>query len=240
MSILKVLAACLIAMSVPLAAYADDVVLTNNGGTFTSTPVTISGGVTSGTYGQTTLSFSGSYLVGISGLSDFGISNQSASYFGAGNVPDVCGACLGNVTLTTEPLTGGVLNQPGSGFTIPIATFGGEGTFSATGPNGMVFSGTISSTIWSKPAPGTFSLVATTGDGIHSPADSQRRLRDTVNIDLTTNGAGEITHPSNGSVSFSNDQGATSFLAPVPEPSTLALLGTGLIFVGIVVRRFAA
>lgn len=222
MTILKTLAVGLIAMCLPMAAHADDVVLTNGGGTFTSNTTG------QGTVGTTTLSLSGSYLIGISGLSGLGISNQSVSFPG-------CGACLGSVTLTTGTLTSGVLNQSGSGYT-NLATFGAGGTFMATGPDGMVFQGTFSSATWSKPSPGTFTLQATIVNATLTIGGVTYQITSAVTIDLTTNGTGEITN-GNGSVSFSNDQGTTNFTSPTPEPGALTLLGTGLIGIGILVRR---
>src|SRR5208282_1078313 len=147
---------------------------------------------------------------GISGLAGFGIPNQTVTYPG-------CGLCLGNVTLTTGTMTSGVLNESGSGFSSPIATFGGGGTFRATGPDGMVFQGTISSATWSKPLPGTFTLQATITNATLTINGVTYTIGGAVTVDLTTNGSGEINN-GNGTVSFLNDQGSTNFIAPVPEP----------------------
>jgi len=220
----KALTACLIALCLPLVAHADDVVLTSGGGTFTSNTVG------QGTVGQTTLTLSGSYLARISGLSDLGISNQSLTFPG-------CGACLGSVTLTTGTLTSGALNQSGYGYT-SLATFGTGGTFAATGPAGMVFQGTFSSATWSKPSADKFALQGTIVNATLTIGGVTYNIGGPVRFDLTTNGSGEITD-ANGAVSFLSGRGSTNFLAPVPEPGTLALLGTGLIAVGFIVRRVA-
>jgi len=222
MYILRIVAMGLIAACLPMAAYADDVVLTNDGGTFTSNT-----GGTAGTIGQTNLPLTGSYLVGISGLSGLGIANQSLS------LP--CDACLGTVTLTTGTMTSGVLNQAGSDLASPIATFGAGGSFTVTGA-GFTFAGTFSGDSWSKPQPGMFTFQGTVVNAILTIGGATYQIASAVTLDLTTNGTGEI---GTGTVSLSNDQGTTNFLAPSPEPGALTLLGTGLIGIGILVRRIA-
>jgi len=236
MRILRILV--LVAVCLPVAAHAGDVLFTNDGGTFTSNT-----GGTTGTIGQTTLSLSGSYLVGISGLSGLGVADQSVSF------PGCEPGCLGMVTLTTGTLTTGVLNETGTfSSSVPIGTFGTGcptgvtgpcGTFTVDGPGGMVFTGQLSSASWFKPSAGTFTLQGTVTNATLTINGVMYSISSAVTIDLTTNGTGEINN-GNGTVSFSNDDGSTNFLSPVPEPGTLALLGTGLIAVGIFAKRVAA
>jgi len=218
MTIRNVLTICLIATCLPIAAHADDVVLTNDGGTFTSNA------------SQTTLALTGSYLVGISGLAGMGLPNQTVSYPG-------CGSCLGSVTFTTGTLTSGTLNAPYTGSPAVLATFGAGGTFSVNGPDGMVFTGTFAAgATWSKTAPGTFTFQGTVVNATLTIGGVTYQITNAVTIDLTTNGTGEIDD-GGGVVSFVNDQGTTNFMAPTPEPGTLTLMGAGLIGIGIAVRR---
>lgn len=216
---LRLLAAGLIALCIPMAAYADQVTFTNDGGTFNSNT------------SQTMLSLSGSMLVGIEGLSGLGIPNQAVTF--------PCSPCLGSVSLTTGQMNpGGSLNGPINP-SVPLATFAQAGSsFTVDGPGGMVFTGTFSSSSWTKVSPGTFQFTGVIMNGTLTIGGVTYDITNAVSIQLTTTGSGEIQNP-DGSVSFLNNQGTTNFPSPVPEPGTLTLLGTGLIGIGILVRRRA-
>jgi hypothetical protein len=144
-----------------------------------------------------------------------------------GGSPKVTGD-LGTVTFSTGALSGS-LTQGG--------TFAAGGLFTVTGngtngvPNGTLFSGSFS-------GPVTWSLV-TLADGTHSytlmgtltgTADGISVAGVTVQLTINT-GKGFF----NGSTMISG--GDTTIVGSVPEPSTVTMLGTGIIGLAGMIRR---
>jgi len=136
---------------------------------------------------------------------------------------------LGSVTFTTAGLTSGSLQMGGS--------FAAGGTFAVDGngtdgiANGVLFSGSFSGPVtWTLTtlANGTHSYILT---GVVSGTMGGANV-DGVTVQLTINtGRGYF----NGSTLISG--GDTTFVSSVPEPTTLALFGTGALGLAATLRR---
>jgi len=190
----------LLALAVPTVAHASSSAdFSNSGGTLA--------GSNSG------LSLSGSTLVAVNGLSGLGLVT--------GN--------LGSVAFSTGALTGGSLQMGG--------TFAAGGSFVITGdgfggiPNGTMFTGTFSGPLtWTliTLANGTHNYTLTgtvTGTWVPTGATVQG-----ATVVLTVNvGKGFFTGSTLLSSGDTNLTGQGTTFGTVPEPSSLALLGTGLI-----------
>jgi len=206
--LLAVLACC--AIAVPAAAQT----FINTDGTFTST------GNTTGT-----LSLSGSTLTQVTGLTAYGISNTPESD-------------LGSVSFTTGSISTGAIDD---------TTIGGQTTFSAGGSftikyqNGTIFSGSFGTpTTWTYLGNGQYSFVGVVNGTLSVPGYNPVMVMGasvqltTASNGLTASGSGYTVKDSGGSTSFGLPAGG---LTPVPEPGTLTLLGTGLVSLGVFVRR---
>jgi hypothetical protein len=172
---------------------------------------TNSGGTLSGTNNGLTLT--GSTLIAANGL-------------GGGLIT---GSNLGTVSFSTGVVSGGTLQMGG--------TFAAGGSFGITGngtggiPNGVIFNGSFTGPI-------TWTLV-TLANGTHNYTLTGS-LTGTWYSGGTVNGA-TVQLTINTGHGFFNGQttissGDTNFTT-VPEAGTLSLLGTGLIAVGVIVRR---
>ena len=215
------LALCFAFAQLPL--HADSVTFSDTGGTFTSN------------IPKTKLNLNGSGLYAISGLAGFGIPNNS--------LVTPCGACLGTVTLSTNTLaTGsGPINATGANSIGSVATFNPGGSFNVTSTYGagLVFTGTFATATWTKVAAGTWQFSGTIMNGMLTIGKgSAIPIPTAVTVQLTTTASG-FTTSGNGSLSFSNSGGYTDFPAPVVEPNSLILLGSGLGIIGAVGRRRA-
>jgi hypothetical protein len=170
-----------------------------------------SGGTLTGTSAGLTLT--GSTLIAVNGYGNLGLVT--------GN--------LGTLAFTTGALASGSLQMGG--------TFAAGGTFTIDGngtgglPNGVLFSGSFS-------GPVTWTL-ATLANGTHNytltgvvTGMMGGSSVNAVTVQLTINtGKGFF----NGSTTISG--GDTSISTSVPEPSTLALLGTGILGIGGTLRK---
>ena len=174
-----------------------------------------SGGTLSGTTAG--LSLTGSTLIAVTGFNGGGIVTGD----------------LGSVTFTTGALTSGSLAMGGSFASGGTFTIDGNGTGGL--PNGVLFSGTFSgpvSWILTTLANGTHNYTLT---GVVSGTMGSIAVNG-VSVQLTVNtGKGFF----NGSTTISG--GDTTLSTAVPEPSTLALFGTGaLAFAGAARRKLFA
>ena len=170
-----------------------------------------SGGTLSGS--SAGLSLSGSTLIGATGFDGLGMVSGD----------------LGTVSFTTGALTGGSLQMGG--------TFAAGGTFTIDGngssgiPDGVLFSGSFSGPVtWTLTtlANGTHNYTLT---GVVTGTMGGANVNG-VSVQLTINtGKGYF----NGSTTIAG--GDTSMTSSVPEPSTLALFGTGLIGLGGSLRK---
>jgi hypothetical protein len=162
-----------------------------------------SGGTLSGT--NAGLSLTGSTLVGVTSLGS-----------GTGTTGD-----LGTVSFTTGALTGGSLQMGGT--LAAGGTFTIDGNGSSGIANGVLFSGSFSGPVtWTLTtlANGTHNYTLT---GVVTGMMGGKSV-DGVTVQLTINtGKGFF----NGSTLIAG--GDTSVSNSVPEPSTLALFGTGVI-----------
>lgn len=193
------------------------VIFTNNDGTLTSSDTT-----------SGTLMLSGSTLTGISGLTPY-IPNASVT-------PP---ASLGSFGFTT-----GAMNAGGN--ILVGATFGAGGTISFTYTNGVVFNGSFVvgatpgvAAQWTLIANNTWTFSGTV-DGTLTVPGYQPTMIMGATIQLTT--FGEAPSASGTGYTFQDSGGTSNFgkepaLTPVPEPGTLSLLGTGLVGLGIFIRR---
>ncbi len=191
----------LIALALPVAAFANNSVdFTNSGGTLSGT--------------NAGLSLSGSTLIAVNGLGGLGLVTGD----------------LGTLSFSTGALSSGSLQMGG--------TFAGGGSFVVWGngsngvPNGDIFNGAFSGPVtWTMVtlANGTHNYTLT---GSISGTWVGGSTVEGATIQLTINtGKGFF----NGSTTISS--GDTN--VTVPEPSTLGLLGTGLIGLAGALRKKA-
>ena len=174
---------------------------------------TNSGGTLSGS--SAGLSLSGSVLIAVNGLNGGGL---------------LTGSNLGNVSFTTGALISGSLQMGG--------TFAGGGTFTITGngsngvPDGALFTGSFS-------GPVTWTMV-TLSNGTHNYTLSGS-ISGWTGSGVPTQGA-TIQLTINTGKGFFNGRsiissGDTNSCVRCPEPGSLSLLGTGLLFLAGLVRR---
>jgi hypothetical protein len=148
-------------------------------------------------------------------------------------------ACSGTVGLTTGTYISGSL-------TSGTALFGSGGSFDITSTGaggGFTFMGSFSSASWTMSGSGksafwTFVGQITGGKLTLDPGgpnQMQFTNIDAGTFDITT--VGGQPKLVNGLLHWTNNTGSTNFPSPVPEPSTLALFGTGVIALGLLTRR---
>ncbi|HEV2304149.1 MAG TPA: PEP-CTERM sorting domain-containing protein [Candidatus Acidoferrales bacterium] len=84
--------------------------------------------------------------------------------------------------------------------------------------------------------PGATPLETVVGNGSNNP---NWAVTTTVSVNLATNPFIDISALNNGAAHNHNDVLLGAMPGPTPEPGTLMLLGTGLLGLGCVVRRYA-
>jgi len=193
----KLVLLAVLALALPLAAFASSSIdFSNNGWTLS--------GSASG------LSLAGSTLIGVKGLNGGGL---------------ITGNNLGSVSFSTGALASGSLTTGG--------TFAAGGSFTITGngtngiPNGVIFSGTFSSS-----SPVTWTVI-TLADGSHrytltGAIEGNGKVGATVQLAVVSG---------KGLFSGTADLSSGDTNLSVPEPGTLGLLGTGLLGIGGLMRR---
>jgi hypothetical protein len=195
----RILFVGLLALALPLAAFANSVDFNGIGGTLS--------GLGDG------LTLSGTGLIGVSGL------------YGLGTV---AGTGLGSISLST----GALLSSVYTGGVLTSATFNG-GSFTITGngidgiPSGVIFTGTFTGNV--TMSGGTTGYVLSGG------------FSGTLSGGGTLSGVLSITTDSTGKKGYTGRVGVGSVDitggSAVPEPSTLGLMGSGLLGLGALVRR---
>jgi hypothetical protein len=222
----------LVIVGLSLGASAQSVIFTNNDGTFTSDGNTVSTSTLSlGAGGK-----GASVLTGITGLSGFGIPNNAVIY----NGNDTCTpACLGSLTLTTGTLASGSLLTTSAS---TMATFNAGGTFMVSYTDGVSFTGTFQSgATWSSIGKNTWAFNGSIMNGMLTIGGNTYMITQATTVQLTTTGAAPvITKNKSGAITgitFKDSGGTTNFMAPVPEPGTLTLFGSGLIGIGLFTRK---
>jgi len=211
----------LLALALPMAAWADTITTTNQTGTIGISGMSGTNGL--GTIGTSTISSKGSQLTTFN--------------WGSFTATSPKGGALGTLGFTTGALATGSVSGGG--------TFAGGGSFSIVGqgkwlsglpgsPKGKTtlfsgsFVGPVDWTLDSKVGPkSTFTLTGTVAGTLYNGTSVTGTTSQTVYIYNNAQLIAGIGHISIGNTTLST----------VPEPGTLGLLGTGLVGIAGIFRR---
>jgi len=180
----------------------------------------------------TTFSFSNGTFAANSSLTTITLSPASVltTVTGGPCSPACSGANLGSVTFTTAALMSGSLAAGGTFAPGGMLTVTGNGMHGV--PSGILFQGTFTTGTWvvtSIPHVGNlFTFVGTfIGTGAFSGTGSTSQSSFLVSGNpFAPGGSGRVASP-----------GGHATVGVIPEPGTLALIGTGMLGIGTVIRR---